>query len=235
MIFPQDAIATWSQRFQCLLLALITIFLPLQIFVIIAAQIWQHQTGFSWDIPLLLAVHKISYQMVHNLQFDSHLDLIAIILAKIGSPKTLVPAAILIALKLTLNQKWRLASYLLITAIGSATLNFAIKIFFHRPRPHLWESTYNLHHHYQHSFSFPSGHAMASMTFVILMIIMTSNNFWRITRLILAILFVPTIAWTRLYLGVHYPSDIIAGWLLAIAWCASVYLIIKPNKLDTNI
>ena len=43
--------------------------------------------------------------------------------------------------------------------------------------------------------------------------------------LIFGSLYVLLIAWTRLYLGVHYPSDILGGWLLAIAWKVSIYLL----------
>jgi undecaprenyl-diphosphatase len=41
--------------------------------------------------------------------------------------------------------------------------------------------------------------------------------------------FVVAIAWTRLYLGVHFPSDILAGWMVAIAWAIGVSVVLKPH------
>lgn len=43
------------------------------------------------------------------------------------------------------------------------------------------------------------------------------------------------IGWTRLYLGVHFPSDIIAGWMVAIAWAIGVSFLIPPLSQSTNI
>ncbi len=42
-------------------------------------------------------------------------------------------------------------------------------------------------------------------------------------------LFVVAIGWTRIYLGVHYPSDILAGWLVSIGWAVGVSLIVRPH------
>ncbi|BAZ37070.1 phosphoesterase [Calothrix sp. NIES-4101] len=199
-----------------ILLLLLGIYLPLQIFTLIAVKIWQNQVGFPWDIPILLAIHQTA---------EPQLDVLAVILAKIGSPKTLIPILVLIALGLIFKKRWRLGAYLITTSVGSAIINLTAKEFMHRARPHLWESTYH-----KVGFAFPSGHAMASMTFITLLVILTWRTNWRLVTVIFGILFVLIIAWTRLYLGVHYPSDILAGWLFALAWCVSVYLIFSPGE-----
>jgi membrane-associated phospholipid phosphatase len=93
----------------------------------------------------------------------------------------------------------------------------------------LWESTY---HHY--GYAFPSGHSMTSMTLALVMIILTWKTPWRLPVTILGSLFVSAIAWTRLYLGVHYPSDILAGWMVAFAWVIGVTLAIKPNLIAAS-
>ncbi|AKG24432.1 hypothetical protein IJ00_04255 [Calothrix sp. 336/3] len=199
-----------------LLLILLGICLPLQISELIAVKIWQNQVGFPWDVPILFAIHQTS---------QPQLDILAIILAKIGSPKTIIPTLILIACALVSQRKWRFGIYLMITGIGSTIINLTLKELIHRPRPHLWDSTYHTV-----NFSFPSGHAMASMTFITLLIVLAWKTPWRLLSLVFGIFFVPTIAWTRLYLGVHYPSDILAGWLIALAWSVTVYLLIKPHR-----
>ena len=52
---------------------------------------------------------------------------------------------------------------------------------------------------------------------------------WRLTWLLLACLPALAIALSRVYLGVHYPSDIMAGWAAACAWTAAVYLLVFPH------
>ncbi|MGL5074374.1 MAG: phosphatase PAP2 family protein, partial [Waterburya sp.] len=103
------------------------------------------------------------------------------------------------------------------------TISYTGKIIVHRARPHLWELVYQIGSDY----SFPSGHAMSSMSFALVLIILTWNSSWRWLTVISGSLFVLSIAWTRLYLGVHYPSDIVGGWMIAIAWSMVVLLMGK--------
>jgi membrane-associated phospholipid phosphatase len=215
--FRSFLISNWGS----LLLLLIAIYLPLQIFEIMAAKVRQSESAFPWDIPILLAIHQTAEPQLYTL---------AVILAQIGSPETLLAVLLVIALVLILKKRWRLSVYLLTTGIGSATLNIALKQFMHRTRPHLWDSTYHLL-----SFSFPSGHAMASMTFVTILIVLSWETRWRLPALIFGSLFAPIIAWTRLYLGVHFPSDILAGWLVVLAWTVGVYMIIRPHSSAVNL
>ncbi|MBO3460468.1 phosphatase PAP2 family protein [Aetokthonos hydrillicola Thurmond2011] len=211
----------WVQKWSSLLLLFLGVYLPLQIFELLAAKIWQNEAGFPWDIPILLAIHQTA---------QPYLDVLAVILAKIGSPKTLTPILLLIALTLFFQKRWRLGSYFITTGLGSTIINFAAKEFIHRARPHLWESTYH-----KVGFAFPSGHAMASMTFAALLVILAWETRWRLVALVFGILFVPTIAWTRLYLGVHFPSDILAGWLVSLAWVIGVYIVINPPSSALNL
>ncbi|BDA74690.1 phosphoesterase, PA-phosphatase related [Rivularia sp. IAM M-261] len=207
----------WHQ----LLLLAIGVYIPLQIFGIMATKLWQYEAGFPFDVPILLAVHET---------VNSQLDVFAVTLAKIGSPKTLIPVLLVINLVLVFSKRWRLSAYLLAAGFGSATINHAAKVFFHRVRPHLWEPIVH-----EGSFAFPSGHAMASFTFAAILIVLAWHTRWRVLAFIFGAAFVPGVAWTRLYLAVHFPSDIIAGWLIALAWVVGVYAIIRPYKNQTNL
>jgi membrane-associated phospholipid phosphatase len=94
----------------------------------------------------------------------------------------------------------------------------------------LWES---LSH--KSSYSFPSGHAMASMTFVAALVILIWGTRWCGLVLALGSAFVIAIGWTRLYLGVHFPSDILAGWTAALAWAIGVSLVLKPRVFQLSV
>ena len=90
---------------------------------------------------------------------------------------------------------------------GSALLNLAAKQAFARDRPSLWESIAP-----EHNYSFPSGHAMGSMTLAVALVLLAWNTRWRWPVVAAMAVFVPMVGLSRVYLGVHYPSDILAGW-----------------------
>jgi undecaprenyl-diphosphatase len=71
------------------------------------------------------------------------------------------------------------------------------------------------------------------MTFVVALVILTWGSRWCWSVLLGGGLFVVAIAWTRLYLGVHFPSDILAGWLLSIAWAVTVSLFFRVQRSET--
>lgn len=212
----------WIKRYwRSLLSLLIGVYLPLQIFALLALQIWQREGGLEWDVWLLNIIHATA---------DHTVDQAAEALTVFGTVVGLAPFVMAIALVLLRQNRWRSLVYLLTTLLGSAIINRVAKTFWHRIRPSLWEAGYPL----PHSFSFPSGHAMTSMVFVAVSIILIESR-WRGIVLVLGGLYVLLIGWTRLYLGVHYPSDVLAGWMLSIAWATGMDLLIKPSSKSTSL
>ncbi|MBH8576137.1 phosphatase PAP2 family protein [Nostocaceae cyanobacterium CENA369] len=201
-------------RWRSLLLLLLGVYLPLQVFEILAVKIWQNAGGFPWDLPILWAVHSTA---------NPQLDVLAVMLARFGSFWTALPILGAIALILLFQKRWRTLAYLLTTSIGSSIINRTAKEFMHRVRPNLWESSAP-----EFDFAFPSGHAMTSMTLVVILLVLTWASPWRWLLLAFGSLYVVAVGWCRLYLGVHFPSDILAGWMVALAWTIGVSLIIKP-------
>lgn len=208
-------------NFRYLLLPLIGIYLPLLIFSVLALKLWQSEVGFlfPWDVPILMAIHQT---------VQPQLDVLALSLTQLGGFHGASIIFSVLALLLLLRRQFRSCIYLLTAGLGNAFINQTLKGLLHRARPHLWESSYH------HGYAFPSGHSMTSMTLATVLIILTWKTPWRIPAMIFGSLFVIAIAWTRLYLGVHYPSDILAGWMVALAWVIGVSLVVKPNWTTTN-
>jgi membrane-associated phospholipid phosphatase len=179
--------------------------LPLLLFASLAIQINQGLPYWSWDRSILLTIHETS---------QPNLDRLASFLTGLATTWGILPATVLLIGGLWLQQQWRTGFYVLATMAGASLISYSSKLFFHRVRPHFWELFFPL----PSDYSFPSGHALFSLTFVLMLVVLTWESRWRWWVVLAGGLFVIAIAWTRLYLGVHYPSDILGGWSLAIAW-----------------
>jgi len=114
----------------------------------------------------------------------------------------------------------RTAALLAITMLGVAALDVALKHAFHRPRPVAFFGAS------PSSYSFPSGHALGSLCFYgILAAILAGRARGRGAKFCIwmtAVLLVGMIGLSRIYLGVHYPSDVIAGYCAATVWVGAV-------------
>lgn len=204
-----------ATQWRSLLLLLLGIYLPLQIFVILAVQIWKKEGGILWDIAILDSVHAAD---------SDSLDVFATTVTDLGIAWGVVPVATVVSLIFLRYRRWRSLTYLLVALAGSPVINRGAKFLFHRVRPHLWEPASPLT-----SFAFPSGHAMSSMTLVATLVILTWGSRWFWPTFVAGTLYAVTIGWTRLYLGAHYPSDVLAGWMISIAWAIGLSLLIKPH------
>ncbi|MEH2334583.1 phosphatase PAP2 family protein [Nostoc sp.] len=201
---------------RALLLLLLGGFIPLLIFGDLAEDVWK-QGGFPFDVPLLLAIHSTA---------QPKLDVFVSYLTKLGVFWGVFPAAAMISLLLLIRQRWRAIEFLLTASVGSIIINQTVKRLLHRARPHLWVTPAP-----EFDYGFPSGHAMASMTLVAVLIILSWNSRWRWFVVIIGTLFVLIIGWTRLYLGVHYPSDVLAGWMVALGWTVGVSFLISSHPV----
>jgi len=138
-------------------------------------------------------------------------------------PVTLTLTAVLCMSLLVRKQRLD-AAFLAAANFGGAIVNAAAKAIFVRQRPPA-EVVNSIME--PQSFSFPSGHAMGAMVFYasICIIGLRLDRPWlRVFVLALALVMIPTTGFTRLYLGVHYPSDVVAGWALGAAWVSLSYL-----------
>lgn len=112
---------------------------------------------------------------------------------------------------------------------GSALLNATLKLFFHRARPdvvpHLAQVSTD---------SFPSGHAMISAaTYLTLGVLLahTQPRFAaKLFLVTLAVVLVVAVGLSRLYLGVHWPSDVLAGWSVGAAWAIGFSLLARARN-----
>jgi undecaprenyl-diphosphatase len=115
-------------------------------------------------------------------------------------------------------HRWS-AALLLVATFGGIVLNNVLKLGFARPRPHVFTwGTQAM------SSSFPSGHAMSATivygTIAYLAARLQRRRLSRVVTMLVAVLMVGLIAFSRLYLGVHYPSDVAGGIVVGLAWAS---------------
>ena len=116
-------------------------------------------------------------------------------------------------------RRWRSLVTVTVCVVGGLALNVLVKHAFQRPRPMLDDPLLTLE-----TYSFPSGHVAGSTLVYGLLVVLafrrTTRSGTRLLVLAGAAAAIGLVAFTRLYLGVHYLSDVIAGFLEGVAWLA---------------
>lgn len=194
-----------------LVLVFAGLLLPLWGFAELADEVLEGEP-FAFDEPILLFARQLA---------GEGLDQVFLLASKAGYEWGVVPVDILLVLGLASARRHREGLFAAVSIVGSALLNIAAKQAFARDRPTLWESIAP-----EHNFSFPSGHAMGSMTLATVLVLLCWHTRWRWPMLVAMLGFVCLVGLSRVYLGVHYPSDILAGWAAALAWTSATWLLV---------
>lgn len=177
------------------------------IFLELAGDVWE-QERFLWDAPIMLAIHR---------QGAPWLDALMIGITRIGYPGAILATATAAAW-LWWQRRPVAALSLLISVLGAFVLNVWLKQIFGRPRPTVFPPLTA-----ETTFSFPSGHAMNAVAlygFLTYLLWQQKQRAWAT----LALLFALLIAFSRIYLGVHYPSDIVGALSIGLVWLVIVVM-----------
>lgn len=194
-----------------LLTAGLLFWVPVIIFIVLAEEV-REKEPIPGDSAILQWLNQHS---------SPELDKAAVILTDTsGSLQAAVLSAIIITVLLALGRK-RAGVMLLFSIGGASVINVLLKLFFARDRPDLWATVVT-----ETSYSFPSGHAMGSAALAFGIIALLWDTKWRYPALVAGSLYTFLIGMTRLYLGVHYPTDVVAGWAVSLAWVIIVKVVL---------
>ncbi|MEO6967980.1 MAG: phosphatase PAP2 family protein [Rhodanobacteraceae bacterium] len=199
-----------------LLMLFVCIGLPLALFGELAEDVHASET-FGFDQPILLAAHALA---------SAGLDRLFIAVTDAGYLYGVVPFDIVLVLALLFARRRRETVFAIFAIVGSALLNLVAKHAFLRARPSLWQSIVHAN-----GTSFPSGHAMGSATLALVLVLLAWPTRWRWPVAAVAVVFVLLVGFSRVYLGVHYPSDILGGWAAAAVWTFGVYGLVFNGSL----
>lgn len=168
--------------------------------------LFRHQLDFFDNLLIWLVQYLATPQLDHFM----------IVISKYGFG---VPFWIIIAIALLWlihYRRWLEAAGFVICLLGEALLNFLLKSLFERSRPDVFQLVEAA------GYSFPSGHAMVSLCLYGMIAFLLARHIanWRgrLTVVVLAATLVAAIGVSRVYLGVHYPTDVIAGYFAGGMW-----------------
>jgi len=200
-------------------------------FLALASEVMEGDTK-TLDMRILVALRKsddpsrpIGPDWVQNSLMD---------LTAIGGPTVLGLVVVSVAGFLLLQGRYHTAIVVLATAASGEIANYAMKNLFLRPRPdvvpHLRDVT---------SSSFPSGHAMESaiiyLTLGAMLMRLAERRVTKMYCIGIAIVLTLLVGISRVYLGVHYPTDVIAGWMFGFFWASLCWMVAKRFERETGV
>ncbi len=178
------------------------------------------QEAFFFDETILLWINQFS---------SPTLDRMMLTVTHLGDSGIIVPLACMGFSWLAWRRHWSIAMVFTINCMGGAVLSTGLKLLFGKPRPTLWPQIIN-----ETTYSFPSGHALGSMVLYGFSAYLLAQRFSAQSRLIygLAVILIGVIGLSRLYLGVHWPTDVLAGYGIGFLWISGCIALLR-FKLST--
>jgi membrane-associated phospholipid phosphatase len=152
------------------------------------------------------------------------------VLSTIGSAVVYFPLFAAVAAWLAWRRLPRLAAFVVVTVAGSALLNLLAKLAVDRARPVVADPVAHAS-----GMSFPSGHAqgvVVAMAVLLLVFLPVLRGTWRTVAVVLAIAMVIAIGFARVTLGVHFVSDVLAGYVLGAAWVAAMIAVFNAWRRE---
>jgi len=177
--------------------------------------------GLPWERSLLLSLDRTVPPVF---------DWIMLSLPWLGTNLTLLPIVAVFSLWVW-RKKGRgdIALQLMIVAVGSLVINAVLKDVFNRPRPNLWP------HRGQFAWtSYPSGHAIVGVAvyFTVARLLHRERGWW--WPFVVSAVMLAVNLYSRMYLGVHWPTDVIGGALLGLTWLIVVDYAFRPVARTTT-
>lgn len=181
--------------------------------VIINEVFWEQEDDFDRYVLSYFSTHIVQPDLTRFMEVVTHL----------ASSRVMQIGYVLIVAVYLFRKKWKRAVEIVCIGAGGYFMNYLLKSLFGRTRPlnPLIDGVEN--------FSFPSGHATSAFIFYgLLTFLVWKSNIKRIHKYILGILFISLsllIGISRVYLRVHFPTDVLAGFCTGLAWLVSCILL----------
>lgn len=166
---------------------------------------------------------------IHDHLASPFLDDVMQVLTRGGGTRFVYMAVVLLALIAVLRRRTPDAIVIVVAVITAKALNLGLKFAFDRERPDLWDHLVR-----ESTPSFPSGHSAGAAAVACAAVLIARDTRWRIPVLVGGIIYTALIGFTRLYLGVHYPTDVLVGWCVGAGWVALMWRLTGRMRSDRS-
>lgn len=188
------------------------------VFFALAEAVWWH-TRIAWDAPMALTLHRFAQPWLNPVMQ--------------AITETAGPGALLMVAGIG-SWRWlkaeRIQSFAILATFGGALLfNALLKLFFARPRPLFFSPLV-----VETDYSFPSGHTVAAVILYggLAVLLWQQRHYLWAT---LSATWVVIVGGSRVYLGVHYPSDVLAAFCVGILWLWLAFALYHRVKANNNL
>lgn len=180
--------------------------LSLVVFSYITYKVMNVETA-DWDLTIMLAIQK------------THIPLFDIVMksfSNIAGPVVLIGISLGLSVKFWLRKQRIELFGFAVASIGAALLNLLIKACFNRPRPLMWAMI----HDDLNTSSYPSGHVTNGLVIYGFFAYLLARSFprWRGLIYLGIFLLMLGVGWSRMYVGLHWPTDVLGGYASGFAW-----------------
>lgn len=172
---------------------------------------------FVFERPLMMWVHH---------QVGGWFEPVAVLLHYLGKPSTAVPLVAVAAVFLYARRYRGYAVFLVLGTLLPTLVMSAAKAFFDRPRPELWPRIVE-----QGGESFPSGHSTFSAAVALLLWLMLRYTRYGTPAAVFGLVFMLLMGFSRVWLGVHYPTDVFVGWINGGLTVTVLYWLLFRNRM----
>lgn len=170
---------------------------------------------FPYEAASMVWLHAHTTPVLHS--FSAFMNVL-------GGPHVTFPVMVLLPMLLWFTHKRQTALFTGVAFWTALALQWGLKLLFGRPRPDLWASGVHVS-----GLSFPSGHATAAAAMAVIFTLLAWRTPYRWTALSVGLVYAALMALSRVVLGVHYPTDVLAGMLTALFSVVSVFLLMRPK------
>lgn len=176
------------------------------------------------DVPILMWFRNSTN--VEYLAGPVWINKLWLFLTWLGDTGPRIVVALLTVITLLLSHRWRHALLIMGVLLSGIALSTILKYWIGRPRPQIVP-----HLDHVNSMSFPSGHTFNSTLFYLVIVLviapLITKRYIRYSLYITAVVLSVATGVSRIALGVHWPTDVVAGWVIAAAW---VFLCVEAAK-----
>lgn len=197
------------------------------IFGALLDAVFDQETMVRWDIATADRIHRATTP--GGLRFFDWIT-------RVGSPNTMTWLTAGMSVLLFATGRTQLAMLWVAVVVGGAALESMLKSLVHRTRPE-----YAGHYLTSGSYSFPSGHATlavlatAMLIYTLIATCRMTARWARVAVIAVGAIWVLLVGMSRVYLGVHFPSDVLGGYTIAAAWftgCITLVNVVRQRQKD---